>query len=139
VPPVVDAGPDQVVWLDPNSVTVDLDGTTSDDGDYTVLWTQTGGTDVTISPNDVDDTTVTLTERGIYTFKLTADDGLLQTSDTVRIFVGDDACDASHLQTDDPYNDADINEDCIVDLTDLTELILNAWLDCSDTLTNCEL
>lgn len=137
--PTVDAGPDQSVWLDPNTVTVNLNGTTSDDGSYTVLWTQesNGAPNVTISPNTVDDTSVTLTERGDYVFRLTANDGILENFDTVRIVVGDDACDASHLQTGSAYNPADINQDCLVDLLDFVTLIADDWLGCTDTLTLC--
>ncbi len=138
--PSADAGLPQVVWLDTDpNVTVYLDGTASDDGAYTVLWTQTGGPDgvtVTISPDDAEDTSVNLT-RGEYEFTLTANDGYLETSDTVRIVVGDDACDASHLDTGAAYNAADENQDCIVDLDDLVALIINDWLECTDTLTNC--
>jgi len=137
--PSVDAGPDQTVWLDPNEVTVNLDGTTSDDGSYTVLWTQVsnGAPAVTISPNNTDDTSITLTARGDYEFMLTADDGNLQSSDTVRIVVGDDACDASHISTGDPYDAGDQNQDCIVDLQDFMALIIADWLECTDTLDNC--
>lgn len=142
--PSANAGPDQTVWIpDPNGVTVNLDGTTSDDGAYTVLWTQvnTGAPEVTIDTPGTDDTSITFTERGDYEFKLTATEtgtlGLLETSDTVRIVVGDDACDASHIESGDPYNDADQNQDCIVDLTDFVSLIIDDWLNCTDTLTNC--
>jgi hypothetical protein len=142
--PSVDAGPDQTLWLDPGpSVVVSLDGTTSDDGSYTVLWTQegNGAPAVTISPDNVDDTTVTITERGDYEFTLTATEtgteGLLATSDTVRIVVGDDACDASHIDSGAEYNAADENQDCIVDLADFVALIATNWLNCTDTLTTC--
>ena len=139
--PGVNAGPDQAVWLDPNTVTVNLDGTTSDDGAYTVLWTQVsnGAPAVTISPNNIDDTSVTLTARGDYEFKLTADDGNLQTSDTVRIVVGNNACDASHLKFGDlyPYDRGDQNQDCVVDLQDFMVLIIADWLKCSDMRGNC--
>ena len=57
-------------------------------------------------------------------------------SDTVRIIVGDTACDASHIKTGDLYNVADINEDCYVDLGDLSEIARN-WLDCTDEETAC--
>ncbi len=148
-PPVADAGPDQVVWLGmsgtPNQEVIQLDGFTSDDGlpdpqtDHTVLWTQVdnGAPAVTISPDNTDDTTVTVTARGVYEFTLTADDSAQQTPDTVEIIVGDDACDASHMSTGDPYNAADENEDCIVGVADFAAIIAANWLDCTDTLTNC--
>lgn len=145
--PSVDAGPDQTVWLGKSGTAgqevVSLDGTTSDDGPYTVKWTRVtnGAPEVTISPDDVDDTTVTFTQRGDYEFMLTATEtgteGLLKTFDTVRIVVGNDACDASHIETGDPYNVADYNQDCIVDILDFAELIADDWLNCTDTLTNC--
>lgn len=147
--PVVNAGPDQAVWLGksgtPGQEVVYLDGTTSDDGlpldpgAYTVQWTQedNGAPAVTISPDNVDDTSVTITERGDYAFTLTADDGQAQTSDTVRIVVGDDPCDASHIKTAAAYDPGDVNLDCIVNMEDFAELIAANWLDCSDTLMNC--
>lgn len=138
-PPSVNAGPDQSVWLTDGSVTVNLDGTVSDDGPFTVAWTQvsTGAPAVTISPADVQDTSVTITARGDYQFMLTADDGIMQSSDTVRIVVGNTPCDASHLALGTPYNAADANRDCIVNLADFAVLIADDWLECSDTLTYC--
>ncbi len=148
-PPVVDAGADQVAWLGmsgtPGQEVIYLDGATSDDGlpdppaGYTVEWTQVdnGAPAVIISPDNTDDTTVTVTARGVYEFMLTADDTAKQTPDTVEIIVGADPCDASHMSTGDPYNAADSNEDCIVDLRDFAAIIVDNWLDCSDTLTNC--
>jgi hypothetical protein len=147
--PVVDAGPDQAVWLGMSGTSgqevVNLDGTTSDDGlpnppaAYTVLWTQVnnGAPAVTISPDNVNDTSVTITARGDYEFMLTADDSEAPASDTVRIVVGDDACDASHINTGAAYDAGDVNEDCIVDMQDLALLIAANWLDCTDTQTNC--
>ena len=147
--PVADAGPDQVAWLGmsgtPGEELILLDGFSSDDGlpdppaAYTVLWTQVdnGAPAVIIDPNNVDDTSVTITARGVYEFTLTADDSAEQTPDTVEIVVGDDACDASHMSTGDPYNPADDNQDCIVGMADFSSIIADNWLDCTDTLTNC--
>ena len=78
-------------------------------------------------------------ERGDYTFTLTADDGELQTTDTVRISVGDDACDASHISTGDPYSPADGNQDCIVTLADFAAMLTEDWFNCTDELTDCGL
>jgi|GEM_PF-546264 len=92
--PTVDAGPDQAVWLGmsgvPGQEVVYLNGTTSCGGPYTVLWTQVpnGAPAVVIEPNDVNDTSVTITVAGIYEFMLTADDGVIQVSDTVQVMVG---------------------------------------------------
>ena len=148
-PPAVDAGINQAVWLGksgtPGQEVVSLNGTTSDDGlpldpgTYTILWTQedNGAPAVVIDPNDVDSTSVTMTERGDYLFKLTADDGEANSSDTVRIVVGNDACDASHLYDGTDYDPGDINLDCIVNLNDFALLIAKNWLNCTDTLDNC--
>lgn len=122
-----------------------MNGVASDDGlpkppaQYAVQWTQvaTGAPTVTITPGNAQAATVTVTARGAYEFTLTADDSARQTEDGVRIIVGNDACDASHMSTGAPYNAADQNTDCIVDLADLATLIAANWLDCTDTLTNC--
>lgn len=143
IAPAADAGPDQVVWLGmsgtPAREAVILDGATSDDGSYTVLWTQVanGAPAVSVSPADVDDTSVTITERGTYELMLTADDGVRQTSDTVQIIVGEDSCDASHMSTGLPYDAEDMNRDCVVDLADFALLFAEDWLVCTDTLTHC--
>lgn len=135
------AGEDAVIWLtENNSVTIN-NATAEDDGlpgPLTVTWTLTAGPETAvIDPNDQLTTTFTFTEAGDYEFTLTADDGDLETTDSVRVVVGEDACDASHIQTGDPYNEADENEDCLVNLLDFVELIANDWLNCTDTLTNC--
>lgn len=143
IAPAADAGVDQIAWLGKsgtsNQEEIDLDGTTWDDGPYTISWTQVdnGAPTVIISPDDVDDTSVTVTERGTYEFMLTADDGVRQTSDMVHIIVGDDSCDASHMSTGAPYDAEDINQDCIVNLADFAILFSEDWLVCTDTLTNC--
>lgn len=143
--PAVDAGPDQVAWLGKSGTLgqeiILLDGTTSDDGmptpAYTVMWSQISGPAVTISPNDTDDTSVTITARGTYVFELKADDGNRQAADTVQIIVGTNSCDASHMSTGQPYDAGDQNQDCIVNLQDFAVLISANWLDCTDTLTDC--
>ena len=138
--PVVNAGPDQITWGLPKDI--DLNGTVTDDGlpeAYTVLWTQSdnGAPTVAVSPDDEEAASVTITEPGDYAFILTANDGQVEVFDTVHIIVGTDACDASHIESGLDYNPADENEDCIVNLTDLENLILNDWLNCTDELTNC--
>jgi len=141
--PTADAGPDQVAWLGmsgtPGQEVVYLDGTTSDDGPYTVLWTQVsnGAPAVAIIPDNTDDTSVTITTRGTYEFMLTADDGVMQTSDRAQVIVGADSCDASHMSTGAAYDTADQNHDCVVDIADFAALIVSHWLECTDTLTNC--
>jgi hypothetical protein len=144
--PVVDAGADQVTWLGKSGTAgqevIQLSGTASDDDlpeppTLSLLWEQTAGSVVTITPNDQETVSVTITQRGIYEFTLTADDSDKQTSDTVRIVVGDNPCDASHLNSGLAYPVADTNQDCIVDLEDFATLIAANWLTCTDTLTNC--
>lgn len=140
--PVVNAGPDQVVWGLPK--TIDLAGTVIDDGlpnppgIYTVKWTQASGSQaVTPSPDDTVDASVTISVAGVYEFMLTADDSEKSAFDTVRVVVGTDACEASHLDTGAGYDAGDVNEDCIVNLEDFALLISANWLVCTDTLTHC--
>lgn len=144
-PPSVGAGDDQVVWLGKSGTegqeVVSLNGTAFDDGPaaLTFLWTQvnTGAPTVTITPDNQKTATVTITARGTYEFTLTADDSIKQAADTVRIIVGVNACDASHMSTAAAYPVADANQDCIVDLEDFAALIAANWLSCTDTLTHC--
>ncbi len=148
--PIVDAGPDITVWLGMSGTAgqeaVDVDATVTDDGlpnppaAFTMKWTQVdnGAAHVGIDPNDVEDISLTFSERGDYEFLLTASDGAVEGSDTVRIVVGDTPCDASHMETGEDFAAGDSNDDCLVDLQDLVMLIINNWLDCTDALTNCE-
>jgi hypothetical protein len=141
--PTVSAGADQVNWLTNVPNTVTLSGTAGDDGipnppgalSYT--WERTLGpaTAVINSPTSLT-TTVSFTERGTYTFRLTADDSEFTASDTVLVRIGNDACDASHILTGDPYADADFDLNCHVNLSDLA-VVAADWLSCTDTLTNC--
>jgi len=139
--PVVKAGINQTLWGLPSEVI--LDATVTDDGmpvpaKLTYSWTQISGpvSAVIQSPN-TEDTTVTITERGDYRFMLTASDGEKESSDSLRIVVGDTSCDASHIETGAAYNIGDQNRDCIVDLSDFMELIAADWLNCTDTLGLC--
>jgi hypothetical protein len=148
-PPTIDAGADQVAWLGKSGTAgqevIQLKGTVSDDGlpvppaKTTLLWTQVsnGAPVVAITPDNQAAATVTITARGTYEFTLTADDSAKQTADTVRIVVGTNACDASHLSTGAAYNAGDANRDCVVNLDDFATLIAANWLTCTDTLTNC--
>ena len=148
--PTVVAGDDQFVWLDPDSVTVTLDGSAStDDGLFNdppaYTWTQLAGPTVTIdSPQDVS-TTVTLTELGNnneagsgdpYVFQLAIDDGLWVETDTVTVYVSSDSCLASHEMPGAFYAVGDFDQDCDVDLVDLSQMALN-WLTCTNTLEDC--
>jgi pectate lyase len=142
-PPDVDAGADQVTWLGSRGISgqevVTLNGTVSDDGPYAVLWTQVdnGAPAVTIDPDDTDDTTVTITEHGVYEFMLTANDGTGQSSDTVEVIVGASACEASHWSTGNAYSLGDINQDCLVNMQDVA-LFVMTWLNCTNTLISFE-
>lgn len=147
-PPVVNAGSDQAVWLGksgtPGQETVTLAGSVDDDelpldpGITTLQWTQvpTDAPTVVIDSDTTETASVTFTQRGDYQFMLTADDGEGPVSDTVRIVVGIDACDASHLQSGANYYSGDFDKNCIIDLNDLLVVAAN-WLDCTDTITNC--
>jgi hypothetical protein len=143
--PVVSAGLDQVAWLGKSGTAgqevINLDGTTSDDGlpnppaAYTVKWTQVSGPAVTISPDNINDTSVTITIAGVYVFQLTANDTKKQASDTVQVIVGNNSCHASYLNGTN-YNSKDFNTDCNVDLADLEEFV-DAWLACTNTQEGC--
>jgi hypothetical protein len=139
--PVVDAGANQYVWLNnagnPASATASLNGTVTDDGfpgPYTVKWEQIGGpATVVTEPNDVEDITVVLTATGAYTFKLTANDGDLSSSDSMEVFVGATPCDAAKAKPTYVQMDADFNNDCYVDIADLGEFA-SAWLECNASM-----
>lgn len=142
--PNVDAGEDQISWFGKSGTAgqeiISLDGTTSNDGAYTVLWTQVanGAPSVSIMPNDVDDTSLCITARGTYEFMLTADNGVMQASDTVQIIVGETSCDASHISATQAYDAADYNHDCVVNFEDFAILAADGWLECTDMFSNCE-
>ncbi|HPB91971.1 MAG TPA: DNRLRE domain-containing protein [Anaerohalosphaeraceae bacterium] len=114
---------------------VTLSGTVTDDGlpagTYTVKWTQVSGPEtIAIDPDDQIETTVTLPAAGWYEFQLEANDTELTGSDTVRVYVGIDPCDAAHqVPGYTPYA-ADLNDDCFVNLKDMAVMALQ-WLNCS--------
>ena len=92
--PVVNAGPDQTVTL-PTSA--NLDGTVSDDGQpnppgtLTTTWSQVNGPGtVTFGDTAAADTTASFSTPGAYTLRLTADDGVLTSSDDIVITVNQD-------------------------------------------------
>lgn len=97
-PPIVSAGDDQVVHL---SQGVILDGTVSDDGQpdppgiMTTVWSQVDGPGVvTFADVASVDTTAGFSQAGVYTLRLTADDGSLSASDETVITVnGGGGCD----------------------------------------------
>ncbi|HEY2961613.1 MAG TPA: RHS repeat-associated core domain-containing protein [Pyrinomonadaceae bacterium] len=90
-PPIVDAGGDQSITLPTNSVS--LNGTASDDGlpQGSVLqltWSVVSGPGpVTFSDPTKAISTATFTTAGEYVLKLTASDGQLSSSDTLKVTV----------------------------------------------------
>jgi hypothetical protein len=75
IPPVADAGPDQIALIG-TLVTLDGSGSSDADGDpLTYLWTQTGGPAVTLSDETAVSPTFTPMVAGIYTFNLVVYDG----------------------------------------------------------------
>ncbi|MEJ5259926.1 MAG: hypothetical protein WHS88_07040 [Anaerohalosphaeraceae bacterium] len=140
----VSVGSPQATWLVAGTTSVTLIGSAQDDGlpippgQLSYLWERTAGptTAVIVSPNS-SSTRVDFTQAGDYTFRLTASDGAESASATVRVVVGNTSCDASHVFYNQPYNPADVNQDCIVNLTDLQTLIVNNWLVCDNTLEPC--
>jgi K319-like protein len=88
--PVVDAGPDQTVFL-PAGAT--LNGTVNDDGlpaggALTITWEQVSGPGTaTFSNANSAFTTATFSAAGDYVLRLTASDGELSTSDEIAIAV----------------------------------------------------
>ncbi len=138
--PAVDV-PDQYLWHgkdgDPDSATLVLTPVVIDDGlplgnELTYQWTQLAGPAVTIDPDNGKDTLLVLTElSNDYQFQLTVSDGDLITSVTARVVLAADSCAASAQKPGFSYSLGDINQDCIVDLTDLMEMALD-WLECKD-------
>lgn len=96
-PPQVEAGPDQSVEFDEDAsegvaqmaATVTDDGVPVSPGSYTLLWEKLAGPGSVVFDDDtIEDPEVTFDARGVYTLKLTADDGDATASDTVTIRVG---------------------------------------------------
>src|SRR5262249_58963962 len=90
-PPVVDAGPDQVVTLPVQGVT--LSGTASDDGlpagsSLSVAWSQIAGPGLAAfqAPSALT-TGVSFDKAGTYVLRLSATDGALTTFDAVSVTV----------------------------------------------------
>jgi poly(3-hydroxybutyrate) depolymerase/predicted secreted protein len=91
-PPVVNAGSDQTITL---PSTASLSGTVSDDGKApgnptpTVTWTKVSpaGSTVTFGTPNAVNTTATFSAAGTYVLRLTANDGVLSTSDDVTVTV----------------------------------------------------
>ena len=89
IPPTADAGPDQTVNAG-DTVTLDGSGSSDPDDDaLTFSWTQTDGTDVTLTGDDTANPTFTAPDGAeTLTFELTVDDGNGGTdTDTVNVTV----------------------------------------------------
>ena len=91
LPPTAMAGPDQAITL-PNAAIMDGfindDGLPNPDGAVTATWSQFSGPGtVTFGDDTALDTSATFSEDGTYVLRLTADDGLLMTTDDVTITV----------------------------------------------------
>ena len=130
VAPEVEAGQDQSTWLADGYAMLKLDGDVTDEGSYTVEWSNVSDPSpgpVTIVNSDAEDTSVTFVNAGTYELLLEADDGYLTGSDTVRICVYADDCEAAKSLPEYIPLVGDVNEDCQVDFKDL-ELLLNDWL-----------
>jgi hypothetical protein len=91
LPPVANAGPDQSITL---PGTASLSGTATDDGlpnppgAVTTTWsTVSGPGTVTFASASALSTTATFTVAGVYTLRLTANDGLLTGSDDIVVTV----------------------------------------------------
>ncbi len=89
--PTVNAGVDQNITL---PSVANLDGTVNDDGlpnppgSVTTAWSKVSGPGTVIFGNaSAVDTTASFDTAGVYTLRLTADDGALQASDDVQITV----------------------------------------------------
>ncbi len=137
--PDVDVGPDQYLWLgnalDPATAVVNLHGTATDDGlpshALSLQWEQTTGpVPVTIAPDDTANITLTLSETGVYQFRLTATDADTFRSDTVKIIVAATPCQAAQTMPDYTPIPGDVNNDCLVDLFDLG-IMASYWLACN--------
>lgn len=90
--PVVDAGLKQNLWLDAGSASATLDATVTDDGlpllaEVTLEWVVDSGPSVIFSDDTVEDPEVTFNAPGEYILRLTANDTLLEGTDTVTIMV----------------------------------------------------
>jgi len=84
--PVVAAGDDQSIALIDNSA--NLVASVEDNGEFSVLWTQVSGeASVTFSDDSAVNTSVEFSENGIYTLRITVDDGEFVVSDDVIVTV----------------------------------------------------
>ena len=137
--PIVDAGPDQYVWLgnagNPSTATVQIDATVTDDGlpSDTLLyqWYTNNPGAVVMDPDDQEDLTAVISGgAGTYSFQLLADDTDLINTDIVQVLVAETACQAAQAMPDYEPIPTDFNGDCIVNMEDFALLALG-WLECN--------
>jgi len=113
-PPTVEAGDDQLVWLEPDGTgsivltgsVEDLDG--SPVGEVTQLWEKIDGPDaIVFETPTAAETVVTITSPGIYMFQLTATDGQHIVKDVVLVDVWPNGHDGTlvHLPLDGSVQD----------------------------------
>jgi hypothetical protein len=136
--PVVDAGPKFIMTTAMAATPFALEGTVTDDGvtPVTINWeafeVALGGgltTKVNFADAANPNTTVTISEAGSYVVKLTATDEVNPSvSDQKEIVVLDDGCQAIKSTGTWEANYFDLNDDCVVDLSDFAVFALE-WLD----------
>jgi len=133
IPPIVDAGGDDVTWLAEGVRTKNLDATVTDDEAVTVQWTvvsepdDSESLDAVIADPSAENTSITLSALGAYVLRLEAFDGEYTGSDTVTINVYADACEAARSLPDYQPFPGDLNGDCTVDDLDLA-ILQEDWL-----------
>ncbi|MEN6308936.1 MAG: hypothetical protein ABFD91_14400, partial [Anaerohalosphaeraceae bacterium] len=102
--------------------------------DITYKWERIGtGPAAVISATDVEDPTITFTEVGTYTFRLTINDGVYGlTNNIYREFtIKIEQATCERVKTDGLLMTGDINADCKVNLDDFALIALD-WLKCND-------
>ena len=88
LPPVANAGPDQVITLPVNTTTLSGSGTDSDGTIVSYSWEKISGGTATIASPALAVTAIQALQEGTYYFKLTVrDNGGAQASDTMKITV----------------------------------------------------
>ena len=126
-PPVVEAGNNIITWLAKAQAGFALAGSVTDDGvsaltiDWDAFELALGGAQTSkVAFTDAADpiTTITISDTGTYILGLSATDDIATVSDSVRIDVFTDVCEAAKATAGYQTNLYDVNEDCIVDVLD---------------------
>jgi hypothetical protein len=134
--PEVNAGADVVSWLQDGVRMRNLNGSVVDDGaiqPYTVQWTivsepdDPNSPDAVIADSTAESTSITMSAVGEYVLQLDAFDGEYTGSDTIKINVYTDSCEATKALPDYEPLLGDLNEDCKVDDLDMA-LLQENWL-----------